>query len=85
MSEDKVFRTSNYKLAAFLLAKNFTVTVHKNPLRPTKAEFIYSATDLLFRAIAEFNGNEPVPVQTFLESLEIAKDYLKTIVRGAAR
>ena len=83
MSTDKIFRTADYKLAAFLLSKNIPVDIQQNPRRPNKAEFSSPGTDQLYRAIAEYNSNEPIPVQNYNENLEIVKDRIMEILRSS--
>jgi len=82
MSTEKIFRTTDYKLAAFLLSRDILLEVRPNPHRPQKAEFTAPATDDLLRAVAEFNSDEPIPVQTFIENLEAIKDRMMDVTRG---
>ena len=92
MSEEKIFRTTDYKLSTFLRTRNLPSETKPNPHRPRKAEFISPATDEIYKAVADYNKNESVPVQTYNENLEIVKDEVMEIVRschgekhGAAR
>jgi hypothetical protein len=84
MNMEKIFRTSDRKLSSYLHAKNNAIiAVQQNPRRSNKAELFFKATDKLYRDIADYNANEPVPVLTFIESLEIIMDHIKEVIRGA--
>lgn len=82
MRTEKVFRTSDYKLAAYLRSRDIILEAHPNPRRPQKVEFTAPATEALYRAVAEFNSDEPVPVQTFIENIEAVKDEMMSVIRG---
>lgn len=85
MNAEKIFRTTDYKLAAYLSALNIILEAHPNPKRPTKVEFSTSASDELYRAVAAFNADELIPVKTFCDSMDAIKDQMMDIIRGARR
>ncbi len=80
MSEEKIFCTGDYKLAAWLFSKNHPINVQQNPRRPKKAEFVFSASDQLYIDIAEFNSNGLIPVLSYLENLDIMKDRMREVL-----
>ncbi len=78
----ETFKTTDYRLAAYLLIRNITVDITANPLRPGKVEFLAPASEETLRAVSDFSLDKPVPVQSYNESLEAVKDRMMEISRG---
>ena len=81
-SQTKKFRTRDYLLRTFVKAKNSNIPFQTVCPRPDKVEYITDATDALYRIIAEYNSNAPVPVQDFIEAMKDVKDEMMDLLRS---
>jgi hypothetical protein len=82
MDEKKIIRHGHKELAATILAKNLPVEVQQNPRRPRRADFVSPDNDAIRKAIEEFNSNQAIPIQDFLESLEVIRDRMTEVLKG---
>ncbi len=78
----EIFKTTDYRLAAYLRILNIPIEIKPNPLRPGKVEFLAPASEDTLRAVSDFSLDKPVPVQSYNESLEAVKDRMMEISRG---
>lgn len=69
--EEKEFQTFDMQLAAYLEMRGLR-PVFSN--RGERVIFIYTATEELYRVLADFNADSPTPIVTYLNALRSMKN-----------
>lgn len=75
-SKENVFTTLDLYLSSYLSLKNLKPTLEINH---GKVIFAFSATDTLYKLIAEYNSNQNVPIADFVTELKILRGRMLSL------